>query len=456
MKMKAIALLIVLLCLIGFFPTNGQNLTPKEKRKIVKELSMVISENYVLQDSVGHIVKSLKEAQGTKEFSQDHTPDTFARYLLELLRTITRDAHFAVMHDQQMFLMAKALQEAPPGSSGTPNISFGGQNLGDTRKNFFFRQLEILEGNVGYLKIEQIPPLEAAKSTIDASFTFLQHTDAMIIDLRSNAGGVGGFIPYLISYFLPEQKELLYSREFKAWDSASYHYTHEALGAPRYLEKPVFLLTNRFTGSAATNMAYTLQSLDRAIIVGENTGSGYRGAHSATLYPLANNLVGIIPIGRVVNARTQTNWRFGGVDPDIPIDPELALNMAHKQALHSLLHVSQDEEIKVELREAIEKIEKSMTQPSSNGNMLNQDYSEYIGQYGETTISLDRGKLYTQRPGVPIKLELERIEKDLFKIVLPPNSRGNVPDLRFDRLNGVVVSVTTTRNGDEERTEQKE
>ena len=35
---------------------------------------------------------------------------------------------------------------------------------------------------------------------------------------------------------------------------------------------PTYILIDQFTGSAAANLAYTMQSFNKAILVGENTG----------------------------------------------------------------------------------------------------------------------------------------------------------------------------------------
>lgn len=435
---------------------DGQTLSSQEKNHIMKELSTVIQENYVLQDSVSHILKELSKSKKSNDFKRDYAPAQFAPYLTELLRSITLDAHFAVMNDSNLFQAALRIQQEDGNAVGdvTQSISIGGKSLSDVRRNFHFTKMEVLNGNVGYLKIEQIPSLESAKETVDAAMTFVKHTDALIIDLRSNPGGVGRFIPYLISYFLPEQKQLLYSREYLAWDSTAYHYTHEKLGGDRYLDKPVYVLINRFTGSAATNMSYTMKSFDAALLVGMNTGSGYLGAHSATVFPLSNNMVAIIPIGRVVNARTNSNWRAKGVDPDIACSSEEAFNVAYSTALQYLLSQSPDADVSDELKRAMDALENSKASRSSE--VAQEDLSEYAGQYGETTISFENGKLYTKRPSVPIKLEIKRKEGDLFKIQLPPNARGNVPDLRFNRENEVIVSLTTIRDGVEERTEKRE
>lgn len=431
----------------------GQNLDFADKQKIMDALSKGIEENYVLQDSVPYIQSELAKHQQSEEFTKEHTRDSFAAYLTRLLRSITKDAHFAALHNPALYQSAVRMQSGE-GDVGAQNLSIGNQGLSDARKNFFFKKLEVMEGNVGYMKIEQMPPLDDAKETVDAAMKFLVHTDAMIIDLRGNRGGVGGFIPYVMSYFFEEEKKLLYTREFLALDSVSSHYTHEELPVKRYLDKPVYLLIDRFTGSAATNMAYTMSSFERVTLVGENTGSGYRGAHSATIIPLDLDIAALVPVGKVVNAKTKTNWREQGVDPDIACDSDDALTVAYPNILKSLRESSTDASVQQEIDEILSELENSSQQESND--LKEEDLSEYAGQYGETSITWENGKLYTKRPSVPIKLELERMQGEVFKILLPQGAQGAVPDLRFNRVDGLIVSVSTIRDGVEERVEERE
>lgn len=444
--------LILLILLLTSVTCRSQSLTTSEKKQIMQELSSAIEKNYVLQDSTDQILSGLKAAQKSEEYRRQETPDQFARYLTNLLRSITSDAHFAIINNASMYKMAQSLAAGISPGSEEQTSNMISRSLNDSRKNFFFRKLEILNGNVGYLKIEQMPALEQAKSTVDAAMQFLQNSDALIIDLRSNPGGMGGFIPYLLSYFFSEDRQLLYKREFLAWDSTAYLYTYQKLGSSRYLNKEVYILINRFTGSAATNFAYTMKSFGKATLVGENTGLGFRGAHSASIFPLANNLVALVPVGRVINAKTGTNWREKGVNPDIPCPSENALNIAYENALQKLKNNAKEAGVIKDLDNAQSSLKEASVERSNSDN---EDLSEYVGQYGETTISLENGKLYTKKPTVPIKLELKRKKGDLFEIVIPPNTRGNVPDLRFDRENGVIVSLTPIRNGIEEKTEAR-
>lgn len=89
--------------------------------------------------------------------------------------------------------------------------------------------------------------------------------------------------------------------------------------------KPVYILTSHRTFSAAEAVAYDLQALGRAVIVGETTGGGanpfeYRRIHDHFAVDL--------PESRSINPITGTNWQDVGVKPDVEVPAEQALDKA--------------------------------------------------------------------------------------------------------------------------------
>ena len=307
-------------------------------------------------------------------------------------------------------------------------------------ENNYLRKVEILEGNVGYIQLSKIPALATAQQIVDAAFTLINNTDALILDVRSNRGGVGGFIPYFMSYLFPSDSMLLYRREMTAWDSISYHHTYKQLAGPRF-DKPVFVLIDAGTGSAATNLAYTLQSFERATLVGENTGSGYRGAHSASPFALAGGFVGIVPIGRVVNAKTGTNWRAAGVNPDIESSSEEALIRAHIASLKELTDRTTTSETKQKLIEISESLKVQRNETSAAKN--NEEYTALVGTYeGDRTIFVGENKnLYLQRKGGS-PIQLVTVSENLFRMKLKnPDAANNLPNVRFLQENSTVMGI---------------
>ena len=101
--------------------------------------------------------------------------------------------------------------------------------------------------------------------------------DGMILDVRSNGGGQLAAAQKLASLFINEKQTLYYI-------SHKTGRAHDALSAPRAVEvapfeglrwqKPVCVLTNRRTYSAANTFAMMLKGLPQVTLVGDRTGGG--------------------------------------------------------------------------------------------------------------------------------------------------------------------------------------
>ena len=60
------------------------------------------------------------------------------------------------------------------------------------------------------------------------------------------------------------------------------------------------------------------------------------------------------------------------------------------------------------------------------------EINDYTGNYGERRIFIEDGKLMLQRGNAP-KLELEKLEEDLFKMTINLPVRNELPHIRFNR-----------------------
>jgi len=114
-------------------------------------------------------------------------------------------------------------------------------------------------------------------------------------------------------------------------DTTTEMWTTEVPG-PHY-EKPLYILTNRVTFSAAEAMAYHMQALGRAITVGEPSGGG---AHRVAFANLGDGFVFSIAYTRPTNVVTGKDWEGSGVIPNIAAPAELASEQAQLDALKKL------------------------------------------------------------------------------------------------------------------------
>jgi len=167
--------------------------------------------------------------------------------------------------------------------------------------------------------------------------TLLAHTSALIIDVRQTKGGDPAMVALLCSYLFPEPVHLtdFYTRES---DGPQQSWTLPYVPGAHSVDKPVYVLTGNQTYSGAEELAYALQALRRATIVGETTGGA---ANPGLRYPVTEHVAVFIPTGRAVNPITGGNWEGTGVRPDIAVSREDALKAAYRAALTRLLETSQ-------------------------------------------------------------------------------------------------------------------
>jgi retinol-binding protein 3 len=160
--------------------------------------------------------------------------------------------------------------------------------------------------------------------------SLLGHTDALLISMRANKGGSPAGVAPLASYLFAEApvhlRDIVAPRENRVQE----FWTTSQLEGTRYgPDRPVYVLTSKDTFSAPEELAYDLQALKRAVIVGENTG----GANPASAVPIDEHFAMAIPRAQARNPYTGSNWEGVGVRPDIAVSAEAARDSAYLLAL---------------------------------------------------------------------------------------------------------------------------
>ncbi|GHG69198.1 S41 family peptidase [Streptomyces griseocarneus] len=182
-----------------------------------------------------------------------------------------------------------------------------------------------IEGGVGYLDVRRVAyPSEGAR-TIGAAMELVASTRALVLDLRECRGGAPEGAAIWCSYFFPDDSTHLNDIYERATDTTRQYWTASHLPAPRYLDRPVYVLTSATTFSAGEDISYTLQAHGRATLVGETTRGG---AHPTARYPVTEHITVTVPSARTISTVTGTNWEGVGVVPDIPTAAGDALEAA--------------------------------------------------------------------------------------------------------------------------------
>ena len=147
-------------------------------------------------------------------------------------------------------------------------------------------------------------------------------TKGLILDIRSNSGGHPNNVSKIASLFA-EQSKLVFSRRFKNGEGHD-DFTEftdiylEPNPSFSYL-KPVVLLTNNASVSAADGFAMTMSELDNVTIMGENTAGAFSTFNVKTL---PNGWTFTVSYTQVFNANGE-NLEGMGVSPDIYLEADI-------------------------------------------------------------------------------------------------------------------------------------
>ncbi|MFD8263382.1 S41 family peptidase [Streptomyces griseoluteus] len=197
-------------------------------------------------------------------------------------------------------------------------------------ENQGIHRFEHLEGNIGHLDIRRIADAGDGARAIGAAMELVAHTSALILDLRECRGGSPEGAAMWCSYFFPDDQVHLNDIYERSTGSTRQYWTASHLPAPRYLDRPVYVLTSAITFSGGEDVAYTLQAHGRAVLVGETTRGG---AHPTARHPVTEHITVTVPTARTISTVTRTNWEGVGVVPDLAAPSDQALEAAHKDAL---------------------------------------------------------------------------------------------------------------------------
>lgn len=364
------------------------------RQSVINNLKVVLTENYIFPEMTGKMNAHIQKEQKEGAYSDLTDPREFSRALSQAMQDITHDKHLTVRYDPERAVTYDVNPEEDPEEA----IRLREQNREQMRKNNFgFIKLEILSGNVGYLDLRAFNPPAFASKTAIAAMNFLANSDAVIIDLRRNAGGSPEMIQLISTYFFDEYDEVhlndLYSRSD---DFQKQHWTLPYVPGKRMPDTPLYILTSSYTFSAAEEFSYNLSGLERATIVGATTGGG---AHPTTSVNLGDGFYARVSNARAINPISGKNWEGTGVQPHQEVPDPQALSVAHMDALKKLKETASDEQ-KATLDWALLTLETEMNPIT----LTSQELEKFAGTYGPSTITFENGALYYKRSGPSSKL----------------------------------------------------
>ena len=420
--------LVSLLAVVALAPASvfAQTLDQKAQREVVSDLKAALQQNYVFPDRIPAISAELDRRVQAAPIEAEPFAETLAQGMVKA----SEDLHFSVAFDPDEVAADRRAKASGETSSQA-------QRDGERAANFGFRDARRLDGGLAYVRFDFFADPQYAQETAAAAMRFAEGSKGLIFDLRYNNGGVLEMAQFLMSYLYPagkDQQFFDYNYNDKGVQVARSQWSLAAVPGQRSADIPVVVLTGSTSFSAAEWMAFSLQKLGRATVIGEQTGGG---AHPVTRVPIDDRFMLQVPFGQIRDPIDGKDFEGVGVTPDLVVPASEALLAAQKFLLQRRAEAGD-----AEAKWALVPIEMALVGQASSAT----DLDEAVGAYeGRTLVRTPTGLAYHWRGR--FVLALDPIGKDLFAVQGTDDYR-----FRLVRVDGAVAGLERVEKSGETET----
>jgi retinol-binding protein 3 len=351
-RLNWVHLFHMLIILVSFFflschTKTDQNVNRK-KKDVIGVITDILEEKYVDKEIATELSLMLKENKNAGKY-EGLDNNMFVARVNEDIRSIVNDRHLQVMTN-----------------SSSKKLPWSKSSI---------LKVEILEGNIGYLKLSVFPsPNEEYYSQIANAIGLLKDTNGIIIDLSDNGGGHPDAVSNLLGYFV-ENKTLYDSFYVPSIDKNFDYVTRGEVMGEKLIDVPLGIIVNERTASMAELCALAFQNLQLGKIYGTTT-MGL--VNLAEYYTINDSLSLLASKGKQKNP-FKMNIENKGVIPDVHCDNAIAY--AHLD----LIERAHGSSFKNWYNKSLGK-----TPFKLNDSLINA----YVGKYGHLTIGKKGSTLY--------------------------------------------------------------
>ena len=302
---------------------HAQTVSEADTHEIIGNLTDRLLDAYPFPEISSKYQEGLLENEKAGKY-KGLSEEDLAKRLTEDLREIHKDVHLNVFYRKP----SPDREGDGPGQRRRPRGN-NGRGPGRSR-TLGFQSVELnSKKSTAYLDIPG--PFMASEESFEAAsaaMTLSSHSKYVILDIRQNPGGTGHMGRFIASYFFPTGQERFYLNGFhKDRSMDDQEWTYSFVPGRRNPDAKVYILIGPGTGSASEGLAYAMQKMGRATIVGHaSAGAGIAGG----VVPLKSGFSAFIPVKMVVGPRSMEGWEGTGVIPDVDAGDEDALDVARK------------------------------------------------------------------------------------------------------------------------------
>jgi hypothetical protein len=267
----------------------------------VFDIAEAFKNNYYIPEIGGKISTKLIDNLHSGSYSQLSKAGRLADSILADILKIHFDSHSSVEVDRHLQTF---------------------DSLTGLSQNFGFETVEIMDKNIGYIKLNEFSSSKKAQDIAQQVFDTVRDCNSLILDLRNNVGGYPEMIQFVSGYFFlnPVIINTFYDRNGNIVDEM---WTQDNIPGGCISDSvTVVILTSKQTASAAEGFVNLFMKTNRATILGESTNGAYHPSKEVVINSL---FVVSIPFmrGDEINLPEGT-----GITPDIFVSSAKALEKA--------------------------------------------------------------------------------------------------------------------------------
>ncbi|MGL5861623.1 MAG: S41 family peptidase, partial [Phycicoccus sp.] len=269
-------------------------------------------EGYVLPAVARQLAAALRARRG--HYLSVTDPGALAEVMTTDLQEISHDLHLRLIHHPDGI---------PPAQEHDALLAHWRERSRRTAGGV--RRVERLDGDVALLALGPVlAPARFALPALDAALALVADAGGLVLDVRKCVGGDPDTVQHLLGHLVGEEPVRLVDLHGRA-DGIRQRWTHP-VREPRFgPDKPVVVLISARTFSGGEEVAFDLQELGRAVVVGEITRGGANPCIGVAVHPV---LELTLPVARAVSPRTGRSWEGTGVVPDVEAVAAEALDIA--------------------------------------------------------------------------------------------------------------------------------